>query len=205
MKCHPLYRKFYLDRNFERQEIFELIQKQLEVSRALYPGSFIHITPSFFIPEVVYVDSDKQAQKFFLETGIYDYIQSKKRYPQQPLYRFHAQDYSKEIPEKDKSFDLLISQFAGFVSQSGKRFLKTGGWLLVNNSHGDASMAHLDADYRLMAVISGSPHRPRWVTNNLEIYFIPRRGSHPTMHEVLESQKGVGYKNSAIYYVFEKI
>jgi len=205
MKDHSLYTEFYLDRDFERLEIFELIQNQLGVNSALYPGSFVHITPSFVIPEVVYVDSDKKAKKFFLESRMYDYIQSKKRYPQLPLYRFHPQDFIQEIPEKEKYFDLLISQYAGFVSQYAKRYLKTGGWLLVNNSHGDASMAYLDEGYRLFSIITGSLHRPRWITKDLETYFVPKQGSHPTVKEVFKMQKGIGYKNSAQHYVFQKI
>jgi len=205
MNSHPLFRQYYLDRDFERREIFELIFKQLQVRRALYPGSFVHVTPSFYIPEVVYVDSDKQAQKFFLEDEVNDFIQSNKRYSQPSLYRFHPQNFSKEIPERDDFFDLLISQYAGFVSQIGKRYLRTGGWLLVNNSHGDASMAHLDADYRFLAAISGDQHNPHWIIKNMDTYFIPRRGSHPTMQEVLKTQKGVGYKKTPLNYVFEKI
>ena len=37
---------------------------------------------------------------------------------------------------EDRSVDLLISQYAGIISQPCKRYLKPGGYLLVNNSHG---------------------------------------------------------------------
>ncbi len=37
--------------------------------------------------------------------------------------------------------DLIISQYAGFVGQETKRYLKEGGILLCNDSHGDATLA----------------------------------------------------------------
>ena len=58
--------------------------------------------------------------------------------------------YTAGFAEAEKSFDLLISQYAGFVSQHCKKYLKIGGILLVNNSHGDASMAKLDDDYKFV-------------------------------------------------------
>ncbi|MFX0037200.1 MAG: hypothetical protein ACFE9I_16330 [Candidatus Hermodarchaeota archaeon] len=40
--------------------------------------------------------------------------------------------------------------YAGFVSQSCKEYLKVGGILLTNNSHGNASMAYIDDDYQFI-------------------------------------------------------
>ena len=59
------YRKYHIDKADERRGLFEGLVERFGVGRALYPGSFVHVTPSFVIPEVVYVDSDKRAAAFF--------------------------------------------------------------------------------------------------------------------------------------------
>lgn len=47
-------------------------------------------------------------------------------------------------------FDLLISQYAGFISDTCINYLKVNGYLLVNNSHADAGLAAIDKDYKLL-------------------------------------------------------
>lgn len=50
--------------------------------------------------------------------------------------------------------DLIISQYAGFVGQATKVYLKKGGILLCNDSHGDATLAYCDSDYEFVGVIN---------------------------------------------------
>jgi len=49
--------------------------------------------------------------------------------------------------------DLIISQYAGFVGQATKKYLKTGGILLCNDSHGDATLARFDHDFEFIGVM----------------------------------------------------
>jgi hypothetical protein len=76
------YQKYFQERQFERLDLFEIIAEKFNVQRALYAGSFIYVTPSFVFPEVVYVDNDKQAKRFFGKPGIYEFIGQRKVYPQ---------------------------------------------------------------------------------------------------------------------------
>ena len=46
----------------------------------------------------------------------------------------------------------MISLSAGIVSEPCGRYLKGGGYLLVNEAHGDACRAYLDQRYELAAV-----------------------------------------------------
>jgi hypothetical protein len=78
----------------------------------------------------------------------------KKVYSQAAQVQFHFADYRNDLENMDNRFDLLISQYAGFVGQYCKPYLKVGGLLLANNSHGDAGMAAIDEDYQLIAVFS---------------------------------------------------
>jgi len=69
-----LYKKYHIDRDDERLGLFLEIAKKFNIRNVLYPGSFVHITPSFIFPRVVYVDSYKKAKKFFEDLSVYDYI-----------------------------------------------------------------------------------------------------------------------------------
>lgn len=202
-----LYDKYYSGRGDERLGLFKLVAETFKIQRALYAGSFVHVTPSLIIPEVVYVDSDKQAKKAFAEMSIIlDFLKTRKEYESDPQVTFHASSYIKAFDEAEKSFDLLISQYAGFVSQHCKRYLRIGGILLVNNSHGDASMAYLDEDYKFVGAINHRNDRYKLTTENLEAYFVPKKVDLDITKEFLEKyQRGIGYTKTASIYLFERI
>jgi hypothetical protein len=199
-----LYNKYFIDRDHERLDLFQRLYQQYHIQSALYPGSFVHITPAFVFPTTAYVDNDKQAIKFFAQSDLMPYIQSRKSYPQPPTVTFYPQDYRTPLPEPDQQYDLLISQYAGFISQHGKRYLKLNGRLLANNSHGDASMAFLDPDYTLTAVIHRRNGRYSLSTNNLDSYFIPKKPIEITKAYLEERQKGIAYAKTAASYLFQR-
>jgi hypothetical protein len=206
MNVPELYQHHYIDKQFERAALFEKIQKNFGIKKALYPGSFVHVTPSFYIPHVVYVDSDKNAKKFFTHLEeITHFIESRKIYPEAPIFQFIGQDYSKPLDLEENSFDLIVSQWAGPISQSCKHYLKLGGFLLANNSHADAGMAFLDPDYALVAVVNAKKEKYTFSNENLDAYFIPKKGKSVTLAQLLESGKGVGYTKTANCYLFKKI
>lgn len=206
MQSPLLYSQNYIDKQFERGEMFGLIQKQFNIQSALYPGSFVHITPSFFIPLVIYVDSDKNAKKFFSDPEmVKEFIDANKTYREASRIHFIFQDYHQPIEIEDNSVDLLISQWAGPVSQKGKRYLKVNGILLANNSHADAGMAFLDQDFELVGVIFSRNGRDSISDNNLTEYFIPKRIKNIEMEDLLISGKGIAYTKTAPSYIFKKI
>lgn len=200
-----LYRKYFVDRKFERLDLFQLLAGKFEIQRVLYAGSFVHITPSFVFPDVVYVDSDTGAKKFFEDSTFRDFVARQKKYPQDAKTTFHFADYRQGFDEQEKSFDLLVSQYAGFVGHSCKRYLKRGGLLLANNSHGDAGVAALDDDYQLIAVVLLRSGKHRMSEDELEEYFVPKSSKVLLTKEYLmELQKGIGYKKTASGYIFRK-
>ena len=200
-----MYENFFLERDFERLDLFQLLAEKYGIESALYPGSYVHITPSFVFPVTVYVDTDKKAKQFFNDPAIYDFIAKRKIYSQNADVTFYAMDFNNDLGMNEQSFDLLISQYAGFVSQHCKRYLKIGGLLLVNNSHGDASMASIDNDYEFIAVVNKSKGKHRLAEKNLEHYFIPKSTVKITREYLEKIQKGIGYTNSASDYVFKRI
>jgi len=201
-----LYRKFFIDRDFERLDLFQLLTEKYQLQRVLYPGSFVHVTPSFVFPDMVYVDNDKGAKKFFDNSNFREYVAGRKKYPQDPKIIYHFADYRNGFDEQDGNFDLLISQYAGFVGQHCKRYLMKGGLLLVNNSHGDAGVAALDEDYQLIAVAHLRNGKFRISENKLEEYFVPKSSKvSVTKSYLLDLQRGVGYKKPASAYIFRKL
>lgn len=190
---------------FERLDLFQIIADKFNIKRALYAGSFVHVTPSFVFSDVVYVDNDKQAKQFFSKSEIFKFITERKIYPQEAKVSFYFDDYRNGFDEMIGSFDLLISQYAGFVGQYCKKYLKTGGLLLANNSHGDAGMAAIDDDYQLLAVFSVKNEKYRIGVNNLDEYFVPKSQVEITKEYLEKLQKGIGYKKTASVYLFQKV
>jgi len=190
----------------DRRGIFKVITEKFIIKKAIYPGSYIHIAPSFYIPEVVYVDSFKKTKRFFNDKNIQDIINKNKNYLEEVIIRFYLVDFYKEIEEKLESFDLLISQYAGFVSQCCKKYLKPGGFLVANNSHGDASMASIDNSFELIGVIYYSNKKYRFTKRNLDQYFVPKKKNIKVTKEHLEkTMKGIGYTKTASAYFFKKL
>lgn len=205
MPIPDLYRKYFVEREFERLDLFQLIAEEYKIKRVLYPGSFVHVTPSFVFPQVVYVDNDKQADKFFKIPEMHQFIEQQKTYPQAANLKFHFADYREGFNEKEKSFDLLISQYSGFVGQYCKPYLKKGGLLLANNSHGDAGVAAIDKDYEFIAVFFLRNGRYKIQQTDLDDYFVPKSPAKQTRESLMQLQKGIGYKKSGNAYLFRKL
>ena len=200
-----LYRENHVDKDDERLGLFRGVVEILRPRSALYPGSFVHITPSFVIPTVAYVDSDRRAARFFADPAVATLIAARKDYAAEPVIVFHAQDYDEAIAEPTRSFDLLISQYAGFVSRACKQYLAIGGHLLVNNSHGDASMVALDPDFELVAVYQRCRERFVFAMEDLATHMVPKAGPAPTEAELERSMRGPAFIRRAAGYVFRRI
>lgn len=201
-----LYNHYYVERKHEQLGLFQLLSKKYPISTVLYPGSFVHVTPSFVFPEVVYVDSDQKARAFFHDPQHYEFVSSHKTYAAQPKITFHTVDYRLGWNEQHERFDLLISQYAGFVWQHCKPYLRVGGLFLVNDSHGDASMASLDRDCELIAVIMHVDGKWHLSETNLESYFIAKSSRQViTADYITRIQRGAAYKQTADNYIFRRV
>ncbi|NCU37820.1 hypothetical protein EOL96_02040 [Candidatus Saccharibacteria bacterium] len=204
-KNMPLYRKYYVDKQSENLELFRLLKERFGLESAIYPGCFVHITPSLIFSKTAYIDSDKRVETFFKDSEVLDWVDTNKEYSDKAQIIAFQQDYSKKTPSEIGHYDLLISQYAGFVSQDCKHYLKSGGLLLANNSHADAGLAFLDTDYELIAVMNRNNGKWSFNEDDLAEYFIPKKGNHPPKSELLSTMRGIGYKKTAPNYIFKKI
>ncbi|TFH20289.1 MAG: hypothetical protein E4H05_02675 [Acidimicrobiales bacterium] len=122
----------------DRHRLFTAIADALDVATVLYPGSYVDLAPSFVWPSVTYVDIDRRAGQFFRdESGVQQLLVGHDAAPATHVVRFIEADYTDPLDLHDGEFDLLISLYAGFVSEACTRYLRIGGTLLVNPSHGD--------------------------------------------------------------------
>lgn len=200
-----LYKQHFIDKGSERIDLFRKLVKKYKINSALYPGSFVQISPSFAIPSVTYVDNDRRFPGFFADPTLQEYIESRKEYSEQPEIKFHHQSYENDIDEPLESFDLLISQYAGFISTACGKYLKIGGVLVANDSHGDASMANLDPMFQFMGVVSNRGENFTITDAGLHEYFSTRRPVEITQETLRQRGRGFGYAKVASSYVFRRI
>lgn len=187
----------------DRQRLFSAVHDAFAPRSALYPGAFVDLAPSFVIDDVTYVDIDRRAARFFADTdGIDELIQACRCAPGHARWRFIAADYRDHLPVADASVDLLISLYAGLVSQHCTRYLRPGGLLLANPSHGDASLAALDPRYRLCAAVQSRSDDYRIVTDDLERFLRPKDPRRATVEHITRTGRGIAYTTSAFGYLF---
>ena len=166
-----------------------------------------HPVASFVFPMVTYVDSDRRAARFFDDVaGVDEIVSANQTKPGRREIRFLASDYRARLDVPDQSFDLLISLYAGFVCEHCTRYLRVGGHLLVNPSHGDVALASIDHRYRLAAVVtSGGAGGYRVGTGDLGSYLIPKRPQPITPEGVHELGRGIAYTRSPFAYLFQRV
>lgn len=206
----PMTEKLWAKQNQhdgDRLRLFATVAGHVEASRVLYPGSFVDVAASFVFPAVSYVDVDRRAAKFFADReGVDEIIAANQTTVGTRLVEFVSGDYSDDLGLADESFDLLISLYAGFISEHCTRHLRVGGHLLVNPSHGDAAMASLDERYRLGAAItSGGAHGYRVDARDLDTYLVPKKPQPITVERLHDLGRGIGYTRSPFAYLFERI
>lgn len=206
MKIPELYRKNNVDKDYTSIGLFRELKKKYDIVKVFYPGCYVHITPSLVFSNVTYADSFRNTYKFFDNADTHEYIKKNKEYSEKPVLKYYQQNYHEPFIELTDDFDLVISQYAGFVGQSVKRYLRCGGLLVCNNSHGDASMASMDPDYRLAAVYRRiSDERFRISDKDINTYLIPKNGIQPTKEQLVKTMRGVAYTKSPSGYIFERV
>ena len=190
----------------DRQRLFSAVGDALEATSVLYPGSYVDIAPSFVFPAVTYVDVDDRARRFFADTsGVLELVQAHRSDDVVPDVQFVHGDYSQALDLGVQSFDLLVSLYAGFVSEHCTDYLRIGGTLLVNPSHGDAAMASIDERYELDAVVKSGSGGYSVDHSDLGRYLIPKTPQEITIERLHELGRGIGYTKSPFAYLFTRV
>lgn len=189
----------------DRWRLFGAVAEFVDASTVLYPGSYVDLAPSFVFDSVTYLDVDKRAATFFADiNGVREIVAEHDR-PTDPDIAFIHADYRSDLDLPDDHFDLLVSLYAGFITEHCTRHLRLGGTLLVNPSHGDAAMASIDPRYELAGVVNARGGHYRVSTSDLDSYLIPKRPQPVTVETLHETGRGVVYTKSPFAYLFGRI
>lgn len=189
----------------DRSRLFGAVAEFIGDTPVMYPGSFVDVAASFVFDNVTYVDSDRQAARFFADAaGVDEIIDHHRHRPIAATWRFVGADYRTEIEMTDRSVGLLVSLYAGFVSEHCTRYLRSGGWLLVNSSHGDVAMASISPEYSLAAVVNSRSGTYTITERDLDNYLIPKRSTTITPEVLHQSGRGIAYTRSPFAYLFRR-
>ncbi len=190
----------------DRSALFCALADAWPIGRALYPGSYVDLSPSTAFPSVVYVDTDPRARRFFEDHDLLaGELAGRTRPGAGTDVRFLSADYTQGLDLSNGSVDLLISLFAGPVWENCGRYLRPGGWLLANTSHGDASLAALDPTVRLAAAVHHRDARYQVATDRLDRYLIPKRPERADADQIRASGRGIAYTHTAFAYLFQRL
>lgn len=188
----------------DRSSLFAAIVDGWPIDRALYPGSYVDLSPSVAVPRVTYVDTDARAAAFFADPArVARELVGRTRRGAAAQVTFLAADYTRRLDVPDASVDLLISLYAGPVWEHCRHYVRPGGWLLANTSHGDASLAALDPQLRLVGVAHQRDSHYRVSVDRLEEYLVPRRPEAVDPVAIRRSGRGIAYTKSAFAYLFQ--
>lgn len=190
----------------DRSGLFGALSTGWSPTKALYPGSYLDLSPSTAIPSVTYVDTDRRAARYFAdEVHVTAELQGRTQPGAGTDIAFLHADYTKPLPIPPAGFDLLISLYAGPVWEHCRQYLSPRGLLLANTSHGDASLAALDPALRLVAAVHHRADTYRLDGADLNTYLIPKRPSAADPDTIRRQGRGVAYTRTAFAYVFKAV
>ena len=199
MPCWTSYRQTIGDRS----GLFAALRARWHPTTALYPGSYLDLSPSTSVDSVTYVDPDRRAARFFADKTLLAKELAGRTSPgAATVIDFLDKDYTRPLPLAAGSFDLLVSLYAGPVLDHCRSYLSPRGLFLANTSHGDASLAALDPSLRLVGVILHRDGRYSLRTDNLDRYVIPKRPTAADPDEIRRRGRGIAYTVTAFAYVF---
>lgn len=200
-----LYDQYFIQKQDERRHLFQLVAEQFQVKSGIYPGSFVHITPAFYIPEMAFIDSDRRINKFFQDDATMAYIEENKEYDGPAKVSWSQSDYTSATGIQEGHFDIMFSFYAGFISQDCKKYLKHQGILMANNSHGDASLALADTDYEALGVVLRNGDRFRIKSEGFQDFITKKDKSEIDVAKVTKRMVGERFSKSAFAIIFRKI
>ncbi|WP_062211269.1 hypothetical protein [Demequina oxidasica] len=188
----------------DRSPLFAEVARAWAPKRALYAGSYVDLSPATAIPAVTFLDMDRRAAKYFAESDLVaSELEGRVAPKQTPEVDFVQGVYTAPLDVPEQGFDLLISLYAGPVWDHCQQYLVSGGLLLANTSHGDASIAALDPRLTLVGVVQ---HRDGvWTLSDsaLDEYLIPKKPALADADLIRADGRGLSYTKRAWAYLFQ--
>ncbi len=191
------YTQLYRSIRFERSGLFELIKKEFNPKAVIYPGCSIHITPSFYLNHVVYIDKSQQAIDFFSNiNAVTSFINQNKTFKEPAYWKFIPGDFRSDLGLEYASFDLLLSLFSGKMIDSCERYIKSGGLIITSSLFSDNDSIKDRKDFELLGLIKCKNQK----------YSIDYNG-HESKHgksRLRSKNNGFEYIDNESYYLYRK-
>ena len=187
----------------DRTPVFRLVAERWNISSVLYLGSYVDLAPSIVWPDVTYVDTDVRARKFFAdEELVAQQLKGRDFAPKQPQVTFVPGDFNADLPLEPRSYDLVISLFSGPSLGPALRYARSGGFILVNNSHADASLAALEQ--RLTPAGCVVKEDDQWILldTGIEDYFAFKQRQPPTVEKLMATGRGATMRQPSFCQMF---
>jgi hypothetical protein len=213
------YKKSYQKRGARdaHENVFQSLTEiaSTHPSKVLYPGCHRHITASLVFPHVDYVDCDSKVKNVYEDAAVREWILSETK--KSPEWTFTCASFASPLPAGRfslENYDLVISLSAGLIAKPCAGYLKEGGFLLVNDSHGDASAAYVlqNEAARFQLTATWDTDTSSWSTTDLEDYFVTTKGevlSEAQAGEVSrigsKSKRSFQFRQESPFYLFQKI
>mmetsp|Transcript_49571 Transcript_49571/g.120286 ORF Transcript_49571/g.120286 Transcript_49571/m.120286 type:complete len:275 (+) Transcript_49571:3-827(+) len=214
-------------RDVLHEEVFRSLSNvvQSPINRVLYPGCHRHITASLVFPDVDYVDFDRKVSDVYNDDAVKDWVLSETSNDQtdessvQHKWTFTCASYEsmaqKKTKFKNNSYDLMISLSAGIVSTPCARYIRPGGYFLVNDAHADASAAFVattdNKGSKMFNLVAAWEEGMGWKTTDLEDYFkttkrdfISAKQAHEAAEIGSKSKRSFRLMKDAHFYLFRK-
>jgi hypothetical protein len=188
----------------DRKRLFTTVKAVVGDGPVLYPGSYVDVAASMAFSSVTYVDVDKRAARFFEDTESVSEIIVSQGESRIATVSFVHGDYTSGLGFEPESFDLLVSLYAGLVSEACTDYLRIEGVLLVAPSHGDTALASIDPRYELSGVVTSRSGDYRVRADNLHTYLIPKTAVSITPQSIHERGRGISYTKSPFAYLFTR-
>ncbi|TJX13464.1 hypothetical protein E9840_09470 [Tissierella creatinini] len=205
MNHNTIYNNQYTDIGFDRTSLFEFIKEVFHSEKVLYPGSSIHISPSFIFEHVIYVDKSKAAEDFFMDNqAVKKIIENNRRGNGSRYYEFLSFDYINEgLPLRDYSFDLLISLYADNIIDYCRRYVRDKGMIISNNFHDEALKAVKYDELTLVGYIHKTKNRYAFY-NDEPTRELKHRDEEKIQKLCMKNKNGsIWYEDKETYYVFQ--
>jgi hypothetical protein len=163
-------------------------------------------------PHVAYVDTDKHAARFFADATSVDALIAAHRPPDRAAatWTWSASDYNTAklavSVGPERSFDALLSFYAGPISATCTRFVRQGGYIIANNSHGDAGIVAASKGSVLVGVVQRNHDGGYAVaTEDLDRFMVPKKAKNAglTRDALVALGNGIAFTEPAEAYVFQ--
>jgi len=159
------YKLYYLGKYDPTLHIFHYLSQTYEINNVVYPGSFIHLAPSYSFSNVTYIDVYENIGDFFEQDDVKKYVDLHKIYDEKTSIIYRNESYM----TSQGKFDLMISSNAGSISMDCINLLKQGGLLLVNNGNNDADNAFENECYTYLGYFrfSGNQEKVTFIVDGM--------------------------------------